>query len=337
MNTLESCTIDSPNNKTEECAKFIIDDGSFVYSMVDVMVVDRDYTFSCWIKSETEGNILIRDTTFPTTTDWTYCTHTFTATGTDLQLAFVTEGTYYIYHAQLEIGTKATDWTPAVEDVDEDFEKAKSLIQQLSNQISMLVVDENGSSLMTQTSDGWQFSIGGLQTAVSNAQDGLAELKESVGSTPDAIAILQQAVKDLEETTEYIHIGSYVFNYIVTKDGTTYTKTEEEFDPVNGTLVPDAETTTGELVYSDTTSGETVYYCKIDEPCIELWESDTTFKVLVTNTRILFAEGEAVHTYIDTHGLVTENITVENEMRQGGFVWVTHDGNLGLVWKGVDE
>jgi hypothetical protein len=34
-------------------------------------------------------------------------------------------GTFYIYHAQLELGHKATDWTPNPEDVDQDIDNAK--------------------------------------------------------------------------------------------------------------------------------------------------------------------------------------------------------------------
>ena len=75
-----------------------------------------------------------------------------------------------------------------------------------------------------------------------------------------------------------------------------------------------------------------------DEPCIELGESDSDFKLLITNTRIMFREGPDTPTYINTSGLVTKNIEVEEEVRQGGFVWRIHgNGNLGLIWKGVDS
>ena len=73
------------------------------------------------------------------------------------------------------------------------------------------------------------------------------------------------------------------------------------------------------------------------EPCIRLGEKSTYFKVLMTNKRILFQEGSATPTYICDNTLVTENVEVKEELRQGGFVWkVRANGNYGLMWKGVD-
>lgn len=76
------------------------------------------------------------------------------------------------------------------------------------------------------------------------------------------------------------------------------------------------------------------------EPCIDLFETDTGFTVKITNTQILFSDGSSVPTRIETDGLKTENITVENELRQtndnisGCFVWaVRSNGNYGLSWK----
>lgn len=74
------------------------------------------------------------------------------------------------------------------------------------------------------------------------------------------------------------------------------------------------------------------------EPCVELGESDTDYKLLVTNTQILFKVGSNVPTRINADGLITENITVENELRQGGWIWkVRANGNIGLSWKGVSK
>ena len=48
-------------------------------------------------------------------------------------------------------------------------------------------------------------------------------------------------------------------------------------------------------------------------------------------------EGANAPTKIYNNTLVTENIEVKQELRQGGFVWVLHGGNLGLMWKGVES
>lgn len=83
-----------------------------------------------------------------------------------------------------------------------------------------------------------------------------------------------------------------------------------------------------------------------NEPCIELGESDSDFKVLITNTRILFMEGSNTPTYIKDNTLMTNNVEVKSELRQtytnssgtevGHWIWsVRQNGNLGLIWREV--
>ena len=93
-----------------------------------------------------------------------------------------TGGNFFIKNVKVELGNKATDWTPAPEDVDADIDnvqsnvdnnaqkivEAESNIEQLSNQISTLVRDSSGNSLMTQTSTGWTFSMGDFEATLNN-------------------------------------------------------------------------------------------------------------------------------------------------------------------------
>lgn len=72
-----------------------------------------------------------------------------------------------------------------------------------------------------------------------------------------------------------------------------------------------------------------------DEPCIELGEADSDFKLIITNTRILFTEGTAVPAHINNQSLHITKAVIEEEIQQGKFVWkVRQNGNMGLVWKG---
>lgn len=161
----------------------------------------------------------------------------------------------------------------------------ESLIQQLSNCIAMLVTDENGESLMTQTEDGWTFSMKETSEAVSSLTDLLETLEQETGSTKSAVEVLTQAISDHGETLEYVTVTTY--------EG---------------------------------------------EPCIELGESDSNFKLMITNTRIMFMNGANVPTYINTNGIVTQDIEVQGEIVQGGFVMLnTSDGGWGLLWKGVSS
>lgn len=164
-------------------------------------------------------------------------------------------------------------------------DNAESLIKQLSDSISTLVTDGNGTSLMVQTDDGWTFSTADLQKAVDATSEGLDSLVNELGSTNSTIDILQQAVDDLGIITDYITIGSYE-----------------------------------------------------NEPCIELGESDSDFKLRITNTRIIFMEGSDTPAYFTNQSMHIKKAVIEEELQQGGFVWtVRSNGNMGLVWKGVSS
>lgn len=72
-----------------------------------------------------------------------------------------------------------------------------------------------------------------------------------------------------------------------------------------------------------------------DEPCIELGESDSDFKLIITNTRIMFKEGAAMPAYISNQSLHITKAVIKEEIQQGEFVWkVRANGNMGLMWKG---
>ena len=71
------------------------------------------------------------------------------------------------------------------------------------------------------------------------------------------------------------------------------------------------------------------------EPCIELGELDSDFKLIITNTRIMFMEGTGVPAYINNQSLLIKKAVIEEELQQGGFMWKARsNGNLGLIWKG---
>lgn len=203
--------------------------------------------------------------------------------------------------AKLERGNKATDWTPAPEDMATGEEvteaqktssealgrvaAAESTIQQLADSISMLVTDGTGASLMTQTESGWTFSTAEIQSVIDSASANLDTLVNEVGNVSSAVGILQEAVSDLGTIAEYVKITTYE-----------------------------------------------------DEPCIELGESDSDFKLIITNTRIMFMDGSDVPAYISNKSLYIKTAVVEEELHQGGFVWKTRsNGHLSLVWKGVTE
>jgi hypothetical protein len=80
-----------------------------------------------------------------------------------------------------------------------------------------------------------------------------------------------------------------------------------------------------------------------NEPCIELGESDSDFKLIITNTRIMFREGTSTPAYVNNKALNIDKAIIENELQMGDeedtsqsgvFIWkVRRNGNMGLQWK----
>ncbi len=79
------------------------------------------------------------------------------------------------------------------------------------------------------------------------------------------------------------------------------------------------------------------------QPCLELGEGDSVFKVRITNTEIQFAEGTAVPAKLNRKMLVIEKAMVKDELQfgddevvDGVWIWKRRaNGNLGLSWKAV--
>lgn len=238
------------------------------------------------------------------TTEWVRYWVKWTQTPAETQKNIIVGRTFddtdiYIRAVKFEAGNIPTDWSPAPEDmatsdelasvqsssdlVETRVTTAETLIEQLTDCISMLVTDGNGESLMTQTANGWTFSTKEIQDIVDTTSENLNTLTNDVGDIDSAVGVLQQAVSDLGVISEYVNIGTY--------EG---------------------------------------------EPCIELGETDSEFKLLITNTRILFMEGTGVPAYINNQSLYINKAVIEKELQQGEFVWkARNNGNLGLIWKGA--
>lgn len=136
---------------------------------------------------------------------------------------------WFLGEFKLEIGNKPTDWSPAPEDMatagqaqqaqndandanskadatEHRVSVAESTIKQLSDSISTLVTDSNGSSMMTQTSDGWTFNIGSITSAIDSATNNIDNLSGSLSQTNNVVNNLNNLANDLSKKTAYINM-----------------------------------------------------------------------------------------------------------------------------------
>lgn len=289
---------------------------------------DDSLTISAWVyvekalASTNDNEIFVRQAGYidnlelkiPSTTPintWVHLSQTYVYTkSTELTNVYILlggDGSIRVSNLKLERGNKATDWSPAPEDIDQSIQdvedtankaesdssnalgqtvEIKASLEVLEGSIKALVTDENGNSLMTQTGDGWTFNMGNIQSALNKATEDIIDVKGEMNEVSDLANKTNQLANDIAEKTAYINM------------------------------------TTDE-------SGA---------PCMELGKSDSEFKLRITNTSIDFLQGSQRIAYITNQQLYIQSSVVTDEMRIGspdGFVWKKRSsGNMGLRWIG---
>lgn len=146
--------------------------------------------------------------------------------------------TLSIKNVKVERGIAATDWTLApedmpdwtdIEEVDNKVTNAESQIQSLGDSISTLVTDSDGTSLMEQTSSGWKFNIGGIQSALQGQIDQVASEAGELGTQLESIINVTSYITMGQDDSgsPYIELG--------TNDGTFKIRiTNESIDFLEG-------------------------------------------------------------------------------------------------------
>lgn len=207
---------------------------------------------------------------------------------------------------KLEKGNKVTDWTPAPEDVAGDISEAQN------------------------TADNAMTSIAAAETTIQQLADSIAALvRDGNGGS-----LIRQDSSGLW----YFNIGEIEQNISDTANG---------LDDLSG-IVLDANGKIDVLQSTAAALQERTEYVRsyTDEngqPCLELGEGDSVFKVRITNTEIQFAEDTDVPAKINRKRLEIEKAMIKSELQFGddevdGGVWIwkrRSNGNLGLSWKEV--
>lgn len=100
--------------------------------------------------------------------------------------------------------TAANDAQSAANDAVGRVAISESAIQQLADSIASLVTDENGTSLMTQTSTGWTFNMSTINETLNSASETLNDLAGKVDGVDNIVDRLDTLVSDLSKKTAYI-------------------------------------------------------------------------------------------------------------------------------------
>ena len=95
-----------------------------------------------------------------------------------------------------------------LDEVNASIETAQSTIDQLSNMISHLITDENGGSLMTQTTDGWTFNMSSISGNLNAIKDAMVDMENNQNGTNSALEKLTDLVNSVANKTAYITMAT---------------------------------------------------------------------------------------------------------------------------------
>ena len=140
-------------------------------------------------------------------------------------------GTIYIRNPKMEVGNKATDWTPAPEDIDSEFISVKSSINILSGEISSEVIArEEVNNALSELSTRVTQNATDITTEIAAREANLAQLTEVIiGTQTEDTSSWTGVSNNITALTNGLHI-----NYWLPHDGTS-TSTTLNLTLANGT------------------------------------------------------------------------------------------------------
>lgn len=244
-------------------------------------------------------SLLDNGTSHVLSTTWKRYTGIITSTATvpDGTISFSTSPNgvpIAVANIKLEKGNKATDWTPAPEDIDNRFDAAETRITQAETSI-----ETTNNQIALKASTETVTEIGNRANQLDKAlSDALTTIKQN----SDAIATLTARDFKVEFTT--------LTNQLTQLNGdlTSYKK------EVGNWMRFDAD---GNLVLGATRE-----------------EGQDAYELKLTKSRISFMLNDVEVAYISNNELYITNSTVVQNLKIGRFVWeVRGNGNLGLVWR----
>lgn len=154
------------------------------YLSIVTIPSDGNYTIGFWIRAagQYECNLSVEESMikeFDVYRDWTRVEHTFEASANQQVALYLPAGDYYIWHAKLESGNKATDYSQSYQDMNDQIKStektlraeldmmAGKVILQIDNDGNIAAIelgageDEKG-TVIQLTSDNIKFEAGEL-------------------------------------------------------------------------------------------------------------------------------------------------------------------------------
>lgn len=234
---------------------------------------------------------------------------------------------------------------------------AETSITQNANEIALratkteVATTLGGYYTKTETDSAISLSAEGIKSEVSETyttKEEVADISEDISTNAANIVSASSTVEQLAEAISTLVQGKNGESLMTqTESGWVFNFASFQQAISNATDdINDLSAETGDLsnqiaVLNQTVEnlGEYTDYIRFGvedgQPCIILGETDSAFKVVITNTEIRFMEGSITPASISNETLNIEKAVIKDELKQGGFSWMARsNGNYGLVWKG---
>ena len=124
----------------------------------------------------------------------------------NINIGNIDGATFSVRNIQITEGEEPKEWFDPTEGIFVTQSEHKSSIEQLSDAISTLVVDENGQSLMTQTSNGWSFNMGSVNDKLNDTVDKLKGVEDDIENVNGLAKDINELAEDLIKKTAYIRL-----------------------------------------------------------------------------------------------------------------------------------
>ncbi len=216
-------------------------------------VVGQTYSLSFYAKTSSTTKIHAGNVyhliPFDVTTEWKKYTVSYESKNTGSLTFYVDTANVDLYLSQikLELGTKATDWTPAPEDMEAEHH---THAEQLSSHETRITANENSIKLKVATSDfnSYKTTVNGELTS---AKSRLSTAESSITAMQGKIALKVEQT-DIDSAMQNLHIG-----------GRNLLPETRSFDECRG-MAKVAETYQDLTVRGGTLSGSQISVCQYD-------------------------------------------------------------------------
>lgn len=234
--------LQSPYGQLDDCLKITNEQSTeVVYNFGDILELDREYTFSCWFRADSEIQISIqisneRSQYFPVTSEWQKVFFTASANTATSKKVFFTipaNNTLYAYEGMLELGNIASDFKPSEKDIENVVTTLQTNFTVQQGKIESLIKEttiDNGDGTTTSLKDAYnqtKQTVEGNKTTIANVQTTVNNLTGDVELIDSRITNVEANAEGIKTTVSKIRVGTrnLIYNTDFSIDQTSNWKT----------------------------------------------------------------------------------------------------------------